>query len=123
MFIIYKENTPGSVVCRGRSLSSHAISENNPIISLTLDLLSWKPSQTHKKLKCDKGKKMKEKHENSSYESNQALTEGAELHTAISWTMTTMSKEGYNVLSFSMTPRPPHRAGTRFFNQLVPFAG
>lgn len=80
MFIIYKENTPGSVVCRGWSLSSHAIGvprKTTPKIPLTLDLLSWKPSQTHKKLKRNKGKKMEEKkHENSSYESNQALTEG-----------------------------------------------
>lgn len=67
---------------------------------------------------------MKEKkHENSSYESNQALTEGAELHTAISWTMRTMEEEGYNVQSFSMTPPPRHRAGTGFLGQLVPFAG
>lgn len=61
---------------------------------------------------------MMEKHENSSYESNQALTEGAELHTAISWTMTTMEEEGYNVLSFSTTPPPHHRAGTPSSNQL-----
>lgn len=63
----------------------------------------------------------KKKHENSSYESNQALTEGgAELHTAISWTMT-MEEEGDNVLGFSTTPPPLHPAGTHFFNRLIPF--
>lgn len=33
---------------------------------------------------------MKEKKHDSSYESNQALTEGAGLHTAISWMMKMM---------------------------------
>lgn len=109
MFIIYKENTRGSVRSR-RGASARmppVFHQKTTPNSLTFDLCSWKPLQTHNKTK----KKTEKKQENSSYESNQALTERGRSHTAVCRVTKTTEVEGYSVFMFNMTP-PPHCPGS-----------